>query len=134
MAARQRAYLLLLGGFALAALIVTAVGLYGVISYSVSQRTREIGIRIALGASPNRVRRAVGRQGLGLTLSGVVVGGAVSIGATRILRSLLYGVAPGDPTILALVAILLSAVALLASWLPARRAAAVDPLIAIRTE
>lgn len=127
-------YLLILGGFAIAALVVTAVGLYGVIAYSVVQRTREIGIRIALGATPNRVRRRVTRQGLGLTLAGVAAGAAVSIGATRILRSVLFGVAPGDPTVLALVAVLLAAVSLLACWLPARRAAAVDPLIAIRTE
>ncbi|HKV49699.1 MAG TPA: ABC transporter permease [Gemmatimonadaceae bacterium] len=127
-------YLLILGGFAIAALVVTAVGLYGVISYSVAQRTREIGIRIALGATPNTVRRRVTGQGLGLTLTGVAAGAALSIAATRILRSLLFGVAPGDPTVLALVALLLAAVALLACWLPARRAAAVDPLIAIRTE
>lgn len=127
-------YLLILGGFAIAALVVTAVGLYGVISYSVAQRTREIGIRIALGAAPNTVRRRVTGQGLGLTLTGVAAGVVVSIGATRILRSLLFGVAPGDPTVLAFVALLLAVVALFASWLPARRAAAVDPLIAIRTE
>lgn len=132
--APQREYLLLLAGFAVAALIVTTVGLYGVISFSVAQRTREIGIRIALGAAPNIVRRRVAEHGVGLALVGVLVGGAVSTVATRILRVLLFGVAPGDPTVLAVVAILLAAVALLASWLPARRAAAVDPLIAIRTE
>ncbi|HEX6809288.1 MAG TPA: ABC transporter permease [Gemmatimonadaceae bacterium] len=130
----EHTYTMILVGFALAALLVTAVGLYGVISYSVAQRTSEIGIRIALGASPNRVRRRVAGQGLGLTLTGVGVGAAAAILATRILRSMLFGVAPGDPTVIALVAILLAAVALLASWLPARRAAAVDPLIAIRTE
>jgi len=133
-AAPQHAYLFLLGGFAIAALIVTAVGMYGVISYAVSQRTREIGIRIALGATPNTVRRRVAREGLGLTVTGVATGGALSIVATRVLRSMLFGVAPGDPTVLAAVAVLLAAVALLASWIPARRAAAVDPLIAIRTE
>ncbi|MGH7647184.1 MAG: FtsX-like permease family protein, partial [Gemmatimonadaceae bacterium] len=127
-------YLLIIGGFAIAALVVTAVGLYGAISYSVAQRTREIGIRIALGATPNTVRHQVARQGLGLTVAGVAAGAALSVAATRVLRSLLFGVAPGDPTVLALVATLLVAVALLASWLPARRAAAVDPLIAIRTE
>lgn len=130
----ERTYTIILAGFALAALLVTAVGLYGVISYSVAQRTREIGIRIALGASPNRVRQKVARQGLSLTLAGVAAGVAAAVLATRILRSMLFGVAPGDPTVLAVVAILLAAVALLASWLPARRAAAVDPLIAIRTE
>jgi len=124
----------LLVGFALAALVITAVGLYGVISYAVAQRTREIGIRIALGASPNTVGRRVARQGLALTLAGVGVGAAAALMATRILRSMLFGVAPGDPTVLAAVAVLLAAVALLASWIPARRAAAVDPLIAIRTE
>lgn len=134
LAASEHAYLIILGGFALTALIVTAVGLYGVISYSVAQRTREIGIRIALGATPNKLRRHVARHGLGLTLAGVAAGAALSSVATRILQSLLYGVAPGDASVLALVAALLVAVALLASWLPARRAAGVDPLIAIRTE
>jgi predicted permease len=133
-AAPQHAYVFLLGGFALAALVVTAVGLFGVISYTVAQRTREIGIRIALGATPNTVRRQVARQGLGLTVAGVAAGAALSLAATRVLRSLLFGVAPGDPMVLVLVAALLVAVALLASWLPARRAARVDPLIAIRTE
>src|SRR6185437_4182815 len=127
-------YMTLLVGFALAALVITAVGLYGVISYTVAQRKREIGIRIALGASPNTVRRRVARQGLGLTLAGVGVGAAAAVVATRVLRNMLYGVAPGDPSVLAAVALLLVAVALLASWVPARRAAAVDPLTAIRTE
>lgn len=130
----ERAYMMILVGFALAALLVTAVGLYGIISYAVTQRTREIGIRIALGASPYAVRRRVARHGLALTLAGVAAGGAVSIIATGILRSMLSGVAPRDPIVLASVALLLVAVALIASWLPARRAAAVDPLIAIRTE
>jgi predicted lysophospholipase L1 biosynthesis ABC-type transport system permease subunit len=134
LAGTEHTYMTLLVGFALAALVITAVGLYGVISYTVAQRTREIGIRIALGASPNTVRRRVARQGLGLTLAGVGVGAAAAFIATRILRSMLFGVAPGDPTVLAVVAILLAAVALLASWIPARRAASVDPLIAIRTE
>ncbi len=134
LAGTPHVYMVIFVGFALAALAVTAVGLYGVISYSVAQRTREIGIRIALGASPNRVRRRVARQGLALTLAGVAAGAALAVVATRILRNMLYGVAPGDPTVLAAVAVLLAAVALLASWLPARRAAAVDPLIAIRTE
>ena len=134
LAGTEHTYMTLLVGFALAALVITAVGLYGVISYTVAQRTREIGIRIALGASPNTVRRRVARQGLGLTLAGVGVGAAAAFMATRILRSMLFGVAPGDPAVLAVVAILLAAVALLASWIPARRAAAVDPLIAIRTE
>lgn len=134
LARTEHAYMMILVGFALVALMVTAVGLYGVIAYSVAQRTREIGIRIALGAAPNTVRRSVARQGIAVTLAGVAVGGAVSVAATRILRSMLYGIAPGDPTILALVAALLVTVALLASWLPARRAAAVDPLVAIRTE
>jgi len=126
--------MIILVAFALAALVVSAVGLYGVIAYSVTQRTREIGIRIALGAEPNTVRRRVAWQGLGLTLTGVAAGSVLSVAATRILRSMLSGVAPGDPTVLGVVALLLAAVALLASWLPARRAAAVDPLVAIRTE
>jgi len=133
-AATERAYTMILVGFALAALLVTAVGLYGIISYSVTQRTREIGIRIALGAPPNAVGRGVARHGLGLAFAGVAAGGAAAIMATRVLRSMLYQVAPGDPSILILVGALLVAIALCASWLPARRAAAVDPLVAIRAE
>jgi len=134
LAGAPHAYMMLLVTFALAALLVTAVGLYGVISYSVAQRTREIGIRIALGASPNTVGRRVARHGLGLTMVGVAAGAAAAVVATRVLRNMLYGVAPGDPSVLAIVAVLLVAIALVASWLPARRAAAVDPLVAIRTE
>ena len=104
------------------------------ISYSVAQRTREIGIRVALGASPWRVRRRVVRQGVALALAGVALGGGLSIAATRVLRSILYGVSPGDPVVLAAVAGLLTAVAMVACWAPARRAAAVDPMVAIRIE
>ncbi len=133
-AARPRVYMLLLGGFAVVAMLLTAVGLYGVISYSVAQRTREIGIRIALGASPMRLHRRVVWQGLVLTLAGVVMGVVLALGTTRVLRSILYGVSPNDPAVLATVAGMLTLVAVAACWIPARRAANVDPMVAIRAD
>jgi len=127
-------YLLLLTLFAALAVVLAAVGIYGVILYSVQQRSREIGIRMALGASGERVVSMVIRQGLALTLAGVLLGTAGAYAVTRVLRSLLYGVGERDPVTFVGVAVLLGAVALFASWLPARRAARVDPLAAIRAE
>ncbi|HEX5727660.1 MAG TPA: ABC transporter permease [Longimicrobiaceae bacterium] len=123
-----------LGGFGALALLLAAVGIYGVVSYGVGQRTREIGIRAALGAG----RGAVVRLVLGESLRTVAVGGAVGIAlallAGVVVRGLLYGVSPADPAVLLGTPLLLGAVALLASWLPARRAARVDPMIALRAE
>jgi predicted permease len=116
------------------ALVLGAVGIYGVISYVVSQRTREIGVRIALGAQQADVGRLVLRQGLALTGSGVAVGLLAAFGLTRLMTSLLFGVQPADPMTYAFVATALGAVAMLASYLPARRAAAVDPVEALRWE
>ena len=131
---QPRFYLLLLGAFAGIALLLAALGIYGVISYTVSQRTRELGIRIALGASRERVVRLVLGQGLWLTLSGVAIGLAAAFWLTRLIASLLFGVGAVDPITFAGVSVLLVGVAALASWLPARRAARVDPVIAMRAE
>ena len=116
------------------ALLLAAMGIYGVMSYTVSRRTREIGVRVALGAARRNVVAMVIGRALRLAGIGLLIGGGGALGAGQLLRSLLYGVSPRDPATFAAIALLLSAVALLASWLPARRAAAVDPLIALRCE
>jgi predicted permease len=126
--------LVLLGIAAAVALFLGSVGIYGVISYIVSQRTREIGVRMALGAERSDVSGMVLRQAGGLAFGGVVVGLAAAAGLTRLMSSLLYGVSPMDPATFASVALGLSAVALLASWIPARRAARTDPVVSLRFE
>ena len=131
---QPRFYAILLGSFAAIALMIAALGIYGVISYAVSQRTRELGIRIALGAQRERVVRLVIGQGLALTLVGILIGVVGAYALTRVIASLLFGVAPADPVTFAAVALVFVAVACLASYLPARRAAAVDPIIAMRAE
>jgi putative ABC transport system permease protein len=130
--ARAREMLLLLAVASALALILGAVGIYGIMAYGVSLRQREIGVRIALGAQPSQVRRMVSRDGVGLAAIGVVIGVGVAIGVTRFLRSLLYDVSPTDPMILAGTCATLLLVALAASWIPARRAALVDPSEALR--
>jgi putative ABC transport system permease protein len=125
---------ILLGGFAALALLLAAVGIFGVISYSVAQRTQEIGIRRALGADTSNVMQLVLAQALGLTGAGIVTGIAGAYGLTRLMKTLLYGITPTDAATFGAVAATLSAVALLASYLPARRAAKVDPMIALRHE
>ena len=132
--AQPRFYAILLGSFAAIALVIAALGIYGVISYAVSQRTRELGIRIALGAQRERVVRLVISQGLMLTLLGIALGVVGAAALTRLISSLLFGVAPADPLTFICVAALFVLVACLASYLPARRAAGVDPIIAMRAE
>ena len=120
--------------FGLLALVLASVGLYGVTAYSVERRTNEIGIRMALGAERGRILGLVLREGGKLTLIGVVIGIVAALGLTRLMRALLYGVSPTDPVTFVGVAILLMAVALMACYIPARRATRVDPAVALRHE
>lgn len=132
--AQPRLFVLLLGTFAGIAASLALVGVYGLVAYGVGQRTREIGIRRALGASAGTVLRLVLHQGLILTSVGAVIGVTVSLAATRILESVLWGVSPTDPVTFALVVVGVAAAALLACYLPARRALAINPLVALRTD
>jgi len=120
--------------FGALALILACVGLYGLLSYEVARRTREIGIRTALGAQRREIFRLVLRQGLTLTILGVIVGIALAIGVTRYLGSLLYGVAATDPLTFVTIAFTLVAVAILACYIPSRRATSIDPIVALRYE
>jgi putative ABC transport system permease protein len=132
--AQERFALLLVGGFALLALVLAAVGIYGVLSYAVTRRRREMGIRMALGAPARAVWSLVLRDGARLAGIGVVLGLAGAYAATRVLQTLLFGVSATDPIVFGLAAITLAAVALLASWIPARAATRVDPLTAVRAD
>jgi len=129
----RRFILTVLGGFAGTALLLAALGIYAVLSYSVSQRIREIGIRMALGESASSVRRRVVGRTLVLAGVGVVIGATVSVGASRLLRSLLFGVGPTDVMSFAATAVILVAVSALAGFLPARRASKTDPMEALRS-
>ncbi len=132
--AEPRFRTLLLGAFALMAVILAAVGVYGLISYSVAQRTREIGIRMALGAQARQVMLPVVREGLILAVAGIAIGLAGSVAMSRVLKDFLFGVDTTDPLTYGLVALLLLAVAMLASYIPSRRALRVDPITALRSE
>jgi putative ABC transport system permease protein len=130
----RRAYSWLFGVFSLVALILAAAGIYGVISYAVSQRTHEIGIRMALGASPGEVLASILRGGMLLVAAGTAIGLAIALAAATLLESLLFGVSPRDPWVYTAVVLAVAAVGLLANAIPARRAAALDPMRALRTE
>ena len=130
----RKIMLVLLAIFALTALVLACVGIYGVISYSVAQRTREVGIRVALGADSSRVVRLILGPGVRLVLIGLAIGILASLGAGLLIANQLYGVSQMDPLVMGSVAFLLLAVAAVASWLPARRASRVDPAIALRAE
>ena len=120
--------------FGFLALTLAAVGLYSVIAYNVVQRTHEMGVRIALGAQLKDVVRIVVGQGLRHGVAGILIGGAIAVGAARWVKPLLFDESPRDPVVYAIVTVVLLGVALTASWIPARRAARVDPNIALRSD
>ncbi|HTF38471.1 MAG TPA: FtsX-like permease family protein, partial [Blastocatellia bacterium] len=131
---QERLLATLSGLLGVPALLLACAGLYGVLSYSVSRRTHEIGIRMALGAQPGRVLQAVLRETFSLVIVGVIIGGCVSLAAGRLLSTMLFGLTPADPLTLVLSALVMVGVASLAGYLPAKRASRVDPIVALRCE
>ncbi len=131
---QERLFARLTTVFGLLALLLAMIGLYGTMAYSVTRKTHEIGIRMALGAKPADVLGMVIRQGITLTLIGVAIGVLVALGVTRLISSMIFGVTPYDPVTFITVAVVLVAVAFLACYIPARRAMRVDPMIALRYE
>jgi ABC-type antimicrobial peptide transport system permease subunit len=132
--ARQDFNMLLLTIFGASALVLAAIGIYGLMAYTVQQRTQEMGIRMALGADRSRIRNLVVWQGMQLAIIGALVGVAAAFGLTRLIASFLFGVKPWDPTVFVTVPVILSAVALFAVWLPATRASKLDPMESLRVE
>jgi putative ABC transport system permease protein len=132
--ARESFNMLLLSIFGASALVLASIGIYGLMAYSVQQRTQEMGIRMALGADRSRIRNLVVWQGMQLTIAGVIVGAGAAFGLTRLIASLLFGVKSWDPIVFVTVPVVLAAVALLAVWLPATRASKLDPMAALRVE
>jgi putative ABC transport system permease protein len=131
---QRRFAMLLLIGFSLLAMTLASIGLYGVMSYTVSQRSRELGVRLALGAGSREVLGLVLAQGLRLAFAGVVIGLVTAFGVTRVMKNMLFGLSSTDPLTFVTISLLLVAVALVASYLPALRATRVDPVVALRTE
>ena len=131
--ARARALVVLLGVASAVALVLGAVGLYGIVAYGVSVRRRDLGVRLALGASPGALSRAVAAGGLRIAVIGAAIGLPCAVAFTRLLRGLLYDVSTTDPWVLGLTAVVLLGVAVVASWLPARRTAAIDPAEVLRS-
>jgi ABC-type antimicrobial peptide transport system permease subunit len=132
--ARRRFAMSLLGLFAALALALATIGIYGVMAYLVNQGTREIGIRMALGATQRNILSLIVRKGMALAIAGVIIGLAAAFALTRLMSNLLFGVNSTDPATFVAIALLLAAVALLASYIPARRAARIDPMISLRSE
>lgn len=132
--AARRLSMILLGGFAAIATLLSSIGIYGTISYMAQERTREIGVRMALGARPRDVLLLVVRQGVGMATLGIGAGSLLALGLTRLIGSQLYGVTPHDPLTFSTVVVVLAFVALAACCIPARRAARVDPVVALRCE
>jgi predicted permease len=131
---RDRFNMWLMTVFGASALLLAAIGIYGLMAYSVEQRTQEIGIRLALGAQTRTVKNMVVRQGMALALAGVVLGTGAAFGLARLIATFLFGVTARDPLVFVGVPLVLTGVALAAVWLPARRASQVDPIVALRTE
>ena len=131
--ARPRFAVTLMSGFSVIALLIASVGIYGMMSYRVVQQTREMGIRLALGATPSDVLTKVLSEGLAIIGSGLLAGAAASLALAQVLQSLLFETNPRDPAVLVAVSVILALLGLLACWLPARRATKVDPLIALRS-
>jgi putative ABC transport system permease protein len=132
--ARQDFNMRLLTIFGASALILAAIGIYGLMAYSVQQRTQEMGIRMALGADRGRIRNLVVWQGMRLTIAGTIIGIAAAFAVTRFIASFLFGVKPYDPIVFVAVPVILSVVALFAVWLPATRASKLDPMQSLRVE
>ncbi len=132
--ARQSFNMLLLSIFGLSALLLASIGIYGLMAYSVQQRTQEMGIRMALGADRKRIRSLVVWQGMQLAIAGVILGVGAAFGLTRLIASFLFGVKSWDPVVFVIVPVILAAVALLAVWLPATRASRLDPMAALRVD
>jgi len=130
----ERALATLIVGFGLLALALAVVGIYGIMAYSVANRRNEIGIRLALGAQPGQIRGMILRESTWLAVAGIVVGVGAALLLTRLVKSMLYGIQPYDPATLTAGILVLLAVALAASWIPARRAAGVQPMEALRHE
>jgi len=130
----ERTLMFFITTFAVLALALAAIGIYGVLSFWVNQRTREIGIRLALGADQKNILSVVLREGIKLTLIGLVIGLPLAMGLTNLLPNVLYGVGRHDPVTFVVIALILGAVAVLACYVPARRAAKVDPMVALRYE
>jgi putative ABC transport system permease protein len=132
--ARQRFYAVLLGIFAAVAGLLAAIGIYGVLAYAVVQRTQEIGVRMALGAERRQVLALILRKGLVVALAGITVGLGGAFAGARYMQSMLFGIEPRDPGTFVTVAVAFAVVAMIASYLPARRATKVDPMVALRVE
>jgi ABC-type antimicrobial peptide transport system permease subunit len=132
--AREQFNTLLLGIFAFVAILLASIGLYGLMAYSVEQRTLEFGIRLALGADSTGLRGMIVRQAMKLAIAGIVIGLAGAYGLTRLMAAMLFGVKPTDPMVFVSVAVLLGSVAFLASYIPARRAVSISPSVALRYE